>query len=260
MTFSYSAHIGYMFNEMPLEDRVAAAARNGFAAVEHPAPYSIPAGDMASLLAAAGVTYTQFGLRSGNAAAGEKGLGIFPERRDEFRRSVAEGIAYARTIGVDKLHAMSGVLPEAQRTQDHWDCYVENLAFAAREAGEHGITIILEPMSSGAVPDYYIATPDRAAEVIDAVGAPNMGLLLDVFHTLSTGLDLDATLRQHAARIVHVHIADLPGRHEPGTGTVDFDRLDTVLSEIGYGGALGCEYIPAGNTEDGLGWLKARLG
>ncbi|WP_108461573.1 hydroxypyruvate isomerase family protein [Devosia naphthalenivorans] len=259
MSFRYSAHIGYLFGEMPLQARVDAAARNGFSAVEHPSPYAILAETMRDLLASAGVAYTQFGLRSGNAEAGEKGIGIFADRREEFKRSVAEAIAYARTIGVDKLHAMAGVLPEAQRLPGHWDCYVENLRFAAREAGQHGISIIIEAMSAQAVPDYYIDTPDRAVEAIEATGAPNIGLLLDIFHTASTGLDIEQIIRRHSSRILHVHIADAPGRHEPGSGQIDFDRVEAVLEEVGYGGLLGCEYSPADNTEAGLGWLQAKL-
>lgn len=260
MSFSYSAHIGYLFGEMPLKDRVAAAASHGFTAVEHPAPYSIPAESMRGLLDAASVVYTQFGLHSGNAEAGEKGLAIFPDRREEFRRSVADGIAYARVIGVDKLHAMAGVLPASRRTDDHWDCYIENLAFAAREAERYGITIILEAMSAKAVPDYYVDTPDRAVEAMKAVGSPNMGLLFDLFHTISVGLEPELVLRKHSDRIAHVHISDVPGRNEPGTGSVDFEHFEQVLSEVGYEGFLGCEYQPAGNTEEGLGWLKKKLG
>jgi len=255
----YSAHLGYLFTELPLSERVAAAARHGFEAIEHPAPYAVPAPEMAGWLKAAGVRYTQFGLRSGDAAKGEKGLGIFPGRRDEFRRSVGEALDYAETVGATMVHAMAGVLPRAERTRDHWDCYVENLAFAAAEAQPRGITMIVEAMSPGAVPDYFIATPDQAAEAITEAGADNLGLLLDVFHTVSSGLDFEQQIATHAARLAHVHIADYPGRHEPGSGTIDFARVDRALQAAGYDGLLGCEYTPAGSTEAGLGWLAARL-
>ena len=156
------------------------------------------------------------------------------------------------------VHAMAGILPPAQRAQQHWDCYVENLAFAAAEARTRGIKVIVEAMSQAAVPDYFIATPDDAARAIAAAGEANLGLLLDVFHTVSTGLDVEQEIAKHAALLAHVHIADFPGRHEPGSATVDFDKLELALRKAGYDGFLGCEYNPIGSTEAGLEWLRYR--
>src|SRR4051794_15060138 len=129
--FAYSAHIGWLFTDQPMAERIASAIRCGFQAVEHPAPYSVPATQMAEWLDSAGARYVQLGLDSGDASKGEKGLGIFPDRRGEFRRSVAEALDYAEALGASMVHAMAGILPPAQRAQHHWDCYVENLAFAA---------------------------------------------------------------------------------------------------------------------------------
>lgn len=253
--FAYSAHIGYLFTDKPMAERIASATRCGFQAVEHPAPYAVPAQEMAGWLRSAGARYVQLGLYSGDATKGEKGLGIFPDRRGEFRESVAEALDYAEAVGASMVHAMAGILPPAQRTQDHRDCYVENLAFAARQARPRGIKVIVEAMSQAAVPDYFIATPDEAARVIAEAGEENMGLLLDVFHTASAGLNVEHEIAEHAALLAHVHIADHPGRHEPGTGTLDFDKLELALRKAGYDGFLGCEYAPAGSTEAGLTWL-----
>lgn len=258
--FPYSAHIGYLFTDKPLRERIAAAKRHGFSAVEYPAPYGVPAQEMAEWLRAEGLPYTQFGLRSGDAQRGEKGLAIFPDRREEFRRSVEDGLNYAEAIGVRMVHAMAGVLPAANRSQAHWDCYVENLCYAAKEAGKRGITILVEAMSAGAVPDYFVETPDRAAAAIAEAGSPHLGLLLDIFHTANMGLDICEEIKRHADLIAHVHIADYPGRHEPGSGSLDFDLIGGTLADIGYRGRLGCEYVPAGDTEAGLSWLAGRNG
>src|SRR4051794_14436745 len=256
--FAYSAHIGYLFTDKPMAERIASATRCGFTGVEHPAPYAVPATDMARWLKSAGAHYVQFGLYSGDASKGEKGLGIFPDRRDEFRASVAQAFDYAEVVGASMVHAMAGILPPAQRAQQHWDCYVENLAFAATEAAPRGIKVIVEAMSEGAVPDYFIATPDEAARAIAEAGEENMGLLLDVFHTVSTGLDVEQEIAKHAALLAHVHVADFPGRHEPGSETLDFDAIERALREAGYDGVLGCEYTPSASTEAGLGWLRRK--
>jgi hydroxypyruvate isomerase len=153
---------------------------------------------------------------------------------------------------------MAGILPSAQRTQHHWDCYVENLAFAAAEARPRGIKVIVEAMSEAAVPEYFIATPDQAARAIAEAGEENLGLLLDVFHTVSAGLNVEQEIAKHAALLAHVHIADHPGRHEPGSATLDFDKAELALQAANYDGFLGCEYSPIGSTEAGLGWLHRK--
>jgi hydroxypyruvate isomerase len=256
--FAYSAHIGYLFTEKPMAERIASATRCGFKAIEHPAPYAVPAAEMAGWLRSAGAQYVQLGLYSGDASKGEKGLGIFPDRRGEFRESVAEALDYAETVGASMVHAMAGILPSARRAQHHWDCYVENLAFAAAEARTRGIKVIVEAMSPAAVPDYFIATPDDAARAIAEAGEENIGLLLDVFHTVSVGLNVQQEIAKHAALLAHVHIADFPGRHEPGSATVDFDETELALQKANYDGFLGCEYSPIGSTEAGLGWLHRK--
>lgn len=258
-TPEYSAHIGYLFTDLPLVDRIAAAARAGFRAVEHPAPYQIPAPEMAQHLRQAGLRYTQFGLRSGDAAKGEKGIGIFSARRAEFRETLIEALDYAATIGVRMVHAMSGILPAQDRRPEHFETYVDNLVLAARMAAERGITILIEPMSAAAVPDYLIATPAEARAAIKATGEPNIGILLDIFHTAAAGLSIPQTIAENAALIRHVHIADYPGRHEPGSAGIDFDLVRGCLAQAGYAGALGCEYSPATTTEAGLGWLRQQL-
>lgn len=251
----YSAHIGYLFTDLPFGERVREAKRHGFSAVEYPAPYDTPASVMAEWLAETGLPYVQFGLHSGDPARGEKGLAIFPERREEFRASVEDGLSYAETVGVRLLHAMAGVLPQSARTPDHWHQYIENLSYAADAAEQKGVTILVEPMCQQAVPDYFIQTPDRAAEAIAVTGRKNIRMLFDVFHTVSAGLDLFTQIAKHGSLIGHVHIADFPGRHEPGSGTLDFARLRRAFREIHYCGLFGCEYVPRTSTVEGLGWL-----
>lgn len=254
-SLSYSAHIGYLFTELPFEQRIEAARDAGFAAVEHPAPYCVPAEDMAARLGKAGLPYVQFGLRSGDAARGEKGIAIFPDRRDEFRANLLEGLDYAERVGVRMVHAMAGALPEAARRPEHRACYIENLALAADEAEKRGIRIIIEAMSPAAVPGYFLRDAASARKAIAETGHRNLGLLLDIFHTVAAGDDPVQAVRDSRRLIAHVHIADYPGRHEPGSGRIDYDSVRSALIEVDYHGFLGCEYVPAGDTTEGLSWM-----
>lgn len=253
--FAFSAHLGYLFTELPFQDRLKAARDAGFSAVEYPAPYSIPAETMAKLLDEVGLPYVQFGLRYGDAARGEKGIAIFPERRIEFRTSVAEGLAYADKIGVRMVHAMAGILPISDRLPEHLDCYHENLRFAADEAAKHGISILVEAMSPAAVPDYFLSTAHEAVTAVRDMLHPNIRLLLDVFHTVCVNEDPLAIIGANADIISHIHIADTQGRHEPGSGTIDFTSIYATLRQLRYDGFIGCEYKPKRRTVEGLGWM-----
>lgn len=254
----YSAHIGYLFTELPLDARIAAARSAGFSAIEHPSPYAISASDMAALLRKAELPYVQFGLRSGNPAQGEKGIAIFPDRRAEFRTYLLEGLTYADAIGVRMVHAMAGVLPPTDHKPEHRACYLENLGVAAAEADKRGIRIIVEAMSELAVPGYFLPTVASARQAIAEAGHHNLGLLLDVYHTVAAGDDPIAAIHDSRNVIAHIHIADHPGRHEPGIGTIDYDAVYKALGHIGYDGHIGCEYVPVGKTLEGLGWMTRK--
>lgn len=256
-SLKFSAHLGYLFTELPFADRLNAARDVGFCAVEYPVPYDVPATTMAALLNDAGLPYVQFGLRSGDAARGEKGIAILPDRRNEFRASVVEGLTYADKIGVRMVHAMAGILPATDRLAEHRQCYYENLRFAADEGANYGMTILVEAMSPAAVPDYFLSTAQEAVTAVRAVAHPDVRLLLDVYHTVSVNEDPVAIILENADLISHIHIADTQGRHEPGSGTIDFASIYDALEKVRYDGFIGCEYKPESSTSAGLGWMAA---
>ena len=249
------AHIGYLFSERPLEERVAAAALAGFGGVEHSNPYDVPAARMAGLLRDAELSFVQLALPTGDPSLGGKGIAIFPEQRDGFRRSIETALTYAEHVGCGIVHPMAGIRPAGCEWGRLWDTYLENLACAANLAAAVDIVVVVEPIGSGSICNYFLADPFDALLAIETVAAPNLRLMVDVFHLANGAHDPIEFVRRHADKIGHVQIADHPGRHEPGTGLIDFPGLIQALSESGYAGFIGCEYIPCGATEAGLGWL-----
>ncbi|RDJ20649.1 hydroxypyruvate isomerase [Bosea caraganae] len=252
----FSAHIGYLFNEFPLADRVKAAAEAGFVAVEHPAPMQIEAASMRVLLADAGLAFAQMGLAAGDPARGEKGLAALPEARARFRDAALAGLDYAAEIGCRLVHPMSGVLPTGSGLDALWPTYLDNMGFVADEAAKRGLTVLIEPIGPGTLPDYAMARTQSGLDAIAALGLGNVKLLFDVFHGANEGLDPAAFIATNGGAIAHVHFADRPGRHEPGTGELDFPAIRRALAEIDYDGLIGCEYVPSRRTEDGLHWLR----
>lgn len=250
----FSAHLGYLFSDRPLNERFAAARRFGFAAVEHPAPYELPAERTAALLQDTGLVFAQLAAPAGDPSKGEKGLAVLPDRRAEFRASIDRALDYADAVGCTMIHVMSGIAPADADEPAVWGAYIDNMRFAAEAFARRGKRLLIEPISRRTVSAYFMSDPERALEAADAIG-PNAVLLFDVYHAKLGGFDPLAFIRSALPRIAHVHIADEPGRHEPGTGRLDFATLFRLLDERGFEGLVGCEYVPSGRTEDGLGWL-----
>ncbi len=250
-----SAHLGYMFNEYPLTERFAAAAEAGFTAVEHPGPYEIPARDLKARLADLGLHFVQMALPAGDPARGEKGIACLPGRQQDFDLHLAKGLDYAEELGCGMVHVMAGVIPPGDARDDLWPVYVDRLRQAAEAAARRDITILIEPIGIGTIANYFMDDPYAALRA--AGDTPNIRLLFDAFHTTNAGMDAADFVSAHADMIAHIHIADHPGRHEPGTGAFDFSRFFAALDAVGYGGRIGLEYLPAGNTREGLAWLDA---
>jgi hydroxypyruvate isomerase len=257
-----SAHIGYLFTELPLEKRVAAAAAAGFTAIEHPQPFAIPAKRMREMLADNNLVFTQLAAATGDANKGEKGISALAGRDADFRASFDRSLEYALEVGAPLVHPMAGV-PEVNATEAWWEIYMSNITYAVEQSAATSARILIEAIGHAAVPGYAVSRLEDAARIQDAFGPGNVSLLVDTFHAASNGQDVISWIDENAHRIGHVHIADYPGRHEPGTGTVDFDGVLDVLAKNEFSGAIGFEYVPSTNTLESAQFLarwKARPG
>ena len=252
----YAANLTFLFGEVPFLERFGAARRAGFDAVEFVSPYEHEPATLARLLAEHRLEVSVFNLPPGDWAKGDRGMACDPSRVAEFREGVGKALAYARALGAKRLHAMAGIRPPAAAEADVRRAYVESLRFAAGALAAEGLDLLVEGINGRDMPGYFLQTSRQAFEVIDEVGAPNLHYQYDVYHMQIVEGDLAPTLAARLPRIGHVQIADTPGRHEPGTGEINFRFLLRHLDRIGYRGLVGCEYRPLGRTEDGLGWMR----
>jgi hydroxypyruvate isomerase len=250
-----SAHIGYLFSEYPLADRLALARQAGFTAIEHPQPFAISARDMARLLRDEDLVFSQIAAATGDAARGEKGLTALPGREADFRDALARSLDYAEAIGCPLVHPMAGVPPEGASAASVQGTYRANLAHAVEACRGRAVSVLVEAISEAAVQGYYMSRLEAVLDAADAVAPDEITILVDTFHARANGADAVAFVAQHGSRIGHVHIADHPGRHEPGTGAFDFNAFLTALETAGYTKAIGFEYIPVAGTQPGLGFL-----
>ena len=250
----FAANLSMMFTEHAFLDRFQAAADAGFEAVEFLFPYDFPARKIAARLAAAKLEQVLFNLPPGDWARGDRGMAALPERKVEFRQSVATALDYADALGTPRLHMMAGIADPADPV--HQAAYRDALCFAADAAGEKDITLLIEPLNGRDMPGYHLNSFDQAADLIADLGRPNLKLQFDIYHRQIVHGDVLTGLEQLMPIIGHVQIASVPARNEPGTGELDDFRVLEALDRLGYEGHVGCEYRPKAGTLEGLGWLN----
>ena len=247
----FAANLSFIFQEVGFLDRFAAAAACGFNAVEYLSPYDHPPGVIAEQLTRHGLEQALFNMPPGDWAAGERGIGALPGREQEFRDGVETALVYAKATKCRLLHAMAGVLPPGQDRAEAERAYLGNLRHAAE-----GVTLVIEPINTRDIPDYFLNTTTQAMSVIERVERPNLKLQLDLYHVQIMEGDLAHRVQALAGHYPHVQIAGNPGRHEPDIGEINYPFLFDLFDEIGYSGWIGCEYRPKGETKAGLGWAR----
>jgi hydroxypyruvate isomerase len=251
-----AANLSTLFPELDFLERFAAARAAGFRYVEYQFPYVFGAEQVAERARDAGVQVVLHNLPAGDPAKGERGIACLPGRERDFREGLERALEYASAVSCPRLNCIAGLAPADAR---HFDTLVANLRHAARRLDEVGVELLIEPINTRSVPGFFLTGTRQAIDVLNAVGEANAFLQYDVFHMQIMEGDLARSIERLLPRIGHIQIADVPERHEPGTGEINFDFLLAHLDSIGYSGWVGCEYNPRGDTLEGLKWAKPYL-
>ena len=252
----FAANLSFLFTEAAFPDRFKLAADAGFGGVEYLFPYDYPAKDIRHWLTENKLQQVLFNLPPGDWAAGERGLACLPHRQGEFAEGVEQALNYAMLLDCERVHCMAGLRPWGVAEEELEANYVSNLRFAADRFATVGATVMIEPINSRIdMPGYWLDDIDKALRLIETIGRSNVRLQLDLYHAQIIQGDLARSIEENIAQIGHVQIADNPGRHEPGTGEINYPFLFSLLDRLGYAGWVGCEYKPLTTTEAGLGWL-----
>jgi len=254
----FAANISLLFGEYPLLDRPSAAADAGFGAVEMQFPYDVPAADLARAAERAGMPFALINLPVGDLLSGGPGLAAIAGREGQFRAAVAEAKLYVQALKPAAVNVLAG-WPPAEIDYDRASCLAAlagNLRYAAAAMAPFGTRVVTEPINTIDRPRSLVSTSAAALAVLDAAGHANLGLQYDVYHmTLMEGGVIEA-LPRLMPRIGHIQFADVPGRHEPGSGAIDFAAVFAAIDASGYAGWVGAEYVPRGSTAGTLGWLR----
>jgi hydroxypyruvate isomerase len=253
---TFTVNLSTIFTEVPLLERFKKAKECGFSHVEIQFPYELPVETIAVKLKEHQLTLELINVPAGNWEKGERGIAIYPDRINEFKEAVAKGIEYATALGVSRLHCLAGVLAYGEDRETARKAYLENLGYAARKMARHGLTLLIEPINPFDMPGYFLTDIEEAAAIVDEIGCPNVKLQFDFYHIQRIQGNLLGTFDRHFERIAHVQLADVPGRHEPGTGEINYQNVLEHLEKKGYKGYIGLEYIPAGKSEESFKWMN----
>ncbi|HNH25307.1 MAG TPA: hydroxypyruvate isomerase [Accumulibacter sp.] len=254
-----SANLSFLFPDVAFAERFARAADAGFRGVEYLFPYDYPVDELAHLLRAYRLQQVLYNLPAGDWQAGERGIACLPGREAEFREGVERALEYARLLDCRQINCLAGIAPTGVPDAEIRAAFVANVRHAASRLGEHDIRLLIEPINSRVdMPGFWLDTPRKAEALMTEIAETNLWLQYDVYHAQIMEGDLARTIERNIGRIAHIQLADNPGRHEPGTGEINFPFLFRVLGHLGYRGWLGCEYRPlsadANGTEQGLRW------
>ncbi|MDP2708355.1 MAG: TIM barrel protein, partial [Burkholderiales bacterium] len=189
-------------------------------------------------------------------AGGERGIGCHRDRIAEFEAGVDTAIEYATALGCTHVNCLAGIRPPHHDPIDARETFIKNLQFAAPRLEAAGIKLLIEAINTRDIPGFFLTNTAQAVDIIKAVGSDNLFVQYDIYHMQIMEGDLAPTIEKNLRLIPHMQLADTPGRHEPGTGEINYTFLLDFIDRIGYAGWVGCEYKPAGSTADGLGWAK----
>ncbi|MFV0410691.1 MAG: hydroxypyruvate isomerase family protein [Paracoccus sp. (in: a-proteobacteria)] len=246
----FAANLTLLFNELPMLQRFDAAHRAGFQGVEILFPYDLATPELRQAARKAGLEVVLINCPPPNWAGGPRGFAAIPGLQERFRRDFERALRVSEALSSRHIHIMAGKAegPAA------FDCYVENLAWAAQRAPHASLTI--EPMNQTDMPGYYLSDFDLAVRALDTVGAANIGLQFDVYQAHMITGDVLGTWEQYHPRVHHIQIAGAPGRHEPRGGDIDYRAFLEAVDAAQYPGWVSAEYTPRTTTEAGLRWLQ----
>lgn len=255
----FCANLSMLYNEVDFLDRFDAAAKAGFKGVEYLFPYDFSKEQIVDKLEANSLTQVLHNLPAGDWAGGERGIAVLPDRVEEFQEGVAKAIDYATALGCKQVNCLAGITPPGVDADKVHDTFVANIKFAADKLKDAGIKLLVEAINTRDIPGFYVSGTQQTLDLIKASGSDNIFVQYDIYHMQIMEGDLAPTMEKHLAQIPHIQLADNPGRHEPGTGEINYPFLFEFLDKIGYDGWIGCEYKPKAGTDEGLGWAKSYL-
>ncbi len=253
---NFSANLSLLFKEYPLIDRFSVAKAAGFDAVEIQFPYELTIEQIQQQLDQNDQDLVLINVPAGDLMQGGDGLACVPEREQDFRIAVMDALSYADALGVGRVNVLAGRQPLESDLLTCLHTLAANLRYAAESFQSIGVMTTFEAINTVDMPRFIISSVAQMQEMLEAVDYPTLKMQFDCYHMARMGEDLTTALRDNIAQIGHIQFADVPNRHQPGTGTIDYPSLFQLIDTLDYHGFCGAEYHPTGHTADSLAWFQ----
>jgi hydroxypyruvate isomerase len=252
----FAANLTMLFTEIPFPERFRRAREAGFTYVEYLLPYDHSAKELKACLETNDLKQVLFNLPCGDWASGDRGIGARPDRVSEFCAGTELAIEYARALGVTQLNCLAGKSSPIFSAEEHWNTLVENVRFAGTLLRQNGMTLVVEAINHFDLPGFFLNRTEQVLKLLEEVGLPNIGMQYDVYHAQREEGEILGTLRKHIAKIRHIQVADNPGRHQPGTGEINYPFVFKEIDALNYQGYVGLEYIPKPDSNSSFAWIE----
>jgi len=251
----FAANLSFLFQDLPFEKRFAAASRAGFKAVEYMFPYDYPIDMLQGLLKDNNLEQVLCNMYPGDWEKGERGLAVLRDREDDFKKAVDLAIRYASALGIPKVNCMAGI--NVENAEAVRPFLIKRLRHAAKAFADHGLIVVIEPINPIDMPGFFLNYTRQSLDLIEIVGEPNLKVQYDIYHAQRMEGELISTMRNNLDKIGHIQLADVPGRHQPGTGEINYPNVFKAIDEMGYKGWIGLEYKPLSDTLGSFSWISA---
>ena len=252
----FCPNLSMLFKEVDFVERFNRAAEAGFAGVEFWWPSGEDLDQVEAAIKDSGLSVALFNFDAGDMPSGDRGLVSDPDRKEQFRDNVPIALELARSVECPRLNALVGLALDGMDRGEQLALAADNVGWAADQAAEHGIEVMIEAVNTFENGPYLLSTTSAAAAFVDRVGRENVKLQYDAYHMQRMEGNVVATLRDRIGMITHVQVADSPDRGEPGSGELNYRYIFAALAELSYDGWVGLEYKPTTEaTEESLAWL-----
>lgn len=251
----FSANLSLLFTELPLPERFAAARAAGFEAVEIQFPYDFPASLLKKALHEQELELVLINVPAGDLMSGGDGLACVPGREPAFEQAVAQAARYAEALDAVAVNVLPGRQPKGEELLDCLHTLANNLRHAAQAFQSVGVMTTFEGINHYDMPNFLIHNLAQMQEMQEIVDHPMLKMQFDIYHMARMGEPIVTSLEENIQQIGHIQFADLPGRHQPGSGELDFPKLFALIDELPYHGWCGAEYRPARDTASSLSWF-----
>lgn len=252
----FTANLSLLFAEVPLQQRFQAAKKQGFSAVEIQFPYALSAETIRQELNQQHLKLVLFNVDADDLLQGGEGLAAVPEKQDQFRKAVANAATYAAILQPEAINILPGRCFEKTRLSSYQQVFKKNLQYAISVFSPLGIKTVFEAINTFDMPGFIIHSSEQMLALVAEIDHPDLLIQYDIYHMQMMQEDPALFIQQYAAKIGHIQFADCPGRHQPGTGAIDYKSLFSVIDHSSYKGWVGAEYNPSDSTSDSLEWFK----